>query len=195
MQVCGHIKIPPSCAQHLHTLLHADAVLMQALHTIHALHLPDAWLGAGAIRNRVWDHLHGWVTPSGGELDLVYFDASNSDPAHEQAVQRQLQQSCPGWQWDVTNQAGVHLWYRDQRHAIAPLQSTADGVAGWPETATAIAVRLNAAQQLELLAPCGLQDLFGLVLRHNPHRVSYATFLERVQVKQFLQRWPGLRLL
>jgi hypothetical protein len=44
----------------------------------------------------------------------------------------------------------------------------ADGVATWPETATAVAVRLCVDDSLEVLAPCGVADLLGGVCRRNP---------------------------
>lgn len=109
-------------------------------------------------------------------------------------MQQILQQRCPAWRWDVTNQAGVHLWYRDQGRSFAPFHSTCEAIACWPETATTLGVRLQEDDQLSLFAACGWEDVWKLILRHNPARVSYATFLQRVQEKRFLQRWPGLRL-
>ncbi|WP_373683091.1 nucleotidyltransferase family protein [Acinetobacter sp. YH1901130] len=50
-------------------------------------------------------------------------------------------------------------------------------------------------QQIQLIAPLGLDDLFELNVRWNPRLVSQATFLQRVQQKKFLQRWPKLKLL
>jgi uncharacterized protein len=47
--------------------------------------------------------------------------------------------------WDVTNQAAVRLWYPDVFGVdVEPLTPSADVVATWPETATAVAVRLLA---------------------------------------------------
>ncbi|WP_338844770.1 nucleotidyltransferase family protein [Massilia sp. W12] len=180
--------------KHLCDLLRQDAALMQALRAIRSLNLPDAWLGAGAIRNRVWDHLHGFSTPAGGELDVVYFDVEHCGPGFEQMWQARLQAICPGWVWEVTNQAGVHSWRCTPQSPMPPLRSTLDGVSGWPETATALAVRLDEQAQMHVLAPCGLQDLFDLVLRHNPRQVAYDVFLQRLEQKQFLQRWPMLTI-
>jgi hypothetical protein len=45
-------------------------------------------------------------------------------------------------------------------------------VSTWPETATSIAVRLLANDELHVVAPCGLADLFGMVLRRNPRTVK-----------------------
>ena len=76
-----------------------------------------------------------------------------------------------------------------------PLTSSADGVATWPETATAVAVRLLDDDHIQVVAPCGLGDLFGLVCRRNPRRVSVAHYRRRVRDKRIADRWPGVRIL
>ena len=60
------------------------------------------------------------------------------------------------------------------------------------ETATAIAVRLLENDDIEIIAPFGLNDLFELKLRWNKRLVSYPVFLARIQAKQFLIRWEKL---
>src|SRR5690606_28178265 len=45
-------------AAELTAILQRDPVLAQALPILAALDLPDAWIGAGAVRNPVFDHLH-----------------------------------------------------------------------------------------------------------------------------------------
>jgi hypothetical protein len=52
---------------------------LQVLDTARALGLPDWYSAAGAIRNTVWDALHGSVSPTPhSDLDVIYFDAVNS---------------------------------------------------------------------------------------------------------------------
>ena len=65
----------------------------------------------------------------------------------------------------------------------------------WPETATAVAVRLLENNELEIIAPLGLDDLFELKLRWNTALVSHHVFMQRMEEKQFLRRWNKLRLL
>jgi len=40
------------------------------------------------------------------------------------------------------------------------------------------------------VAPFGLEDLFGLVCRRNPRRVTIEEYRRRVQSKRFAERWP-----
>jgi hypothetical protein len=63
-----------------------------------------------------------------------------------------------------------------------------------PETATAGAVRLLPDDRVQVVAPCGLEDLFGLVCRRNPRRVSVAHYRRRVRDKRIADRWPGVRI-
>jgi hypothetical protein len=77
---------------------------------------------------------------------------------------------------------------------VAPLTSAADGVATWPETATAVAVRLLADDHIQVVAPCGLEDLFGLVCRRNPRRVTVEHYRKRVHDKRIADRWPGVEV-
>jgi hypothetical protein len=77
----------------------------------------------------------------------------------------------------VTNQAAVHLWFeRYFGHAVPPLASLEEAVASWPEYATCVGLRLEANDAITVIAPHGLEDLFGLLVRRNPVRVSVETY-------------------
>jgi hypothetical protein len=43
-----------------------------------------------------------------------------------------------------------------------------------------------------VFAPCGLEDLFGLVVRRNPRRVTVERYLARLAEKRPAERWPGV---
>jgi hypothetical protein len=78
---------------------------------------------------------------------------------------------------------------------VDPLTSAADGVATWPQTATAVAVRLLPDDRIEVVAPCGLEDLFNLVRRRNPRRVTVDHYRRRVRDKRIADRWPRVEIL
>ena len=69
-----------------------------------------------------------------------------------------------------------------------------DAVLTWPETALTVAVRLRVDDTIEVIAPLGLDDLFSMVVRRNPRRVSVETYRERIAEKRYLQRWPRVRI-
>jgi uncharacterized protein len=171
--------------------------LVRALKAVRESELPDWAIGAGAIRNVIWDHLHGAAVPTEvADLDVAFFDPVDTSEAREAELEGHLGRLLPGVRWDVKNQAGVHLWFHEVfAYHVEPLVSTEDGVATWPETATAVAVRLTAADDLEVLAPYGLADLLGMVLRRNPRRVPMALFRQRLAQKQITERWPLVKVI
>jgi hypothetical protein len=65
----------------------------------------------------------------------------------------------------------------------------------WPETATAVAVRLDRDGVLHIAAPYGLEDLFGAVLRPTVRFVQEKRelFDARWQGKAWLSLWPQLQ--
>ncbi|WP_370646549.1 nucleotidyltransferase family protein, partial [Photobacterium sp. OFAV2-7] len=60
-------------------LLVGDELRMACLEAARTLKLPDWYLGAGFLRNAIWDHLHGKtsMTPL-NDVDVVYFDAEDT---------------------------------------------------------------------------------------------------------------------
>ena len=149
---------------------------------------PREWaVGAGALRNLVWDRLTGRCNPP-VDVDVAYFGgASESD------VEACLRSRLPSAPWQAKDQALVHTWYeRVFGQPVDPLTSLADAIATWPETCTSVAVRLRSDDGFDIFAPCGLEDLFGLVLRRNPRRVTLERFRRRLAEKRITERWPGV---
>lgn len=180
----------------LRAILSADAEWMQVLRLLRDLTIPDAAIGAGALRNWIWDLAHQRVPNlKTADIDVVYFDASNLEAETELFWQARLQSAMPELNWEVVNQARVHLWMNlNNTNDFPAFQSLADGIASWPETATCIAVYLDQEEHIQLVAPYGLQDLFELTLRPNLSRVAKTVFLQRLAEKRFLQRWEKLKL-
>lgn len=151
---------------------------------------PREWaIGAGALRNLVWDHLTGRRNPA-ADVDVVFFGG-----AAEDEVERCLRARMSDVPWQAKDQALVHTWYeRVFGYPVEPLTSLEDAVATWPEFCTSVAVRLGPDGGLDVIAPHGLEDLFGLVLRRNPRRVTAEIFSRRVGSKRIEARWPGVTI-
>lgn len=164
--------------------------LMAALTAVRELKLESWCIGAGAIRTLVWDSQHGFKEPTVLEdIDVVFFDAE-CDLQYEADLHRRLIALMPGPRWEVTNQATVHLWFKSLGQIVSPLRSLEEGVSTWPEFATCVGVCLKADDSLHIVAPHGLEDLFALQVRHNPMRADASTYMQRVEQKQFSNRWP-----
>lgn len=182
----------PEHTERLMAIVRGSESMMASLRAVRDLGLRDACIGAGALRNLIWDHLHGHAAPSAlADVDVAHFDAGRLSSAHDDALQARLRQALPGVPWEVTNQAGVHQWFEAHfGHAVPPLRSLEEGVSSWPEYATAVGMRLEADDRLTVIAPHGLDDLFDMRVQRNPARVSLDTYRQRVAQKRYAERWP-----
>lgn len=156
----------------------------------------ESYLCAGIIRNWIWSSLHGQhYSFDGTEIDVIFYDEHENNRLKTKLLTSQLSKQFPKIQWDVTNQAKVHEWYRTENgQSIDPLISIEDALSYWPETATAIAVRMDEHDDIDVIAPFGLTDLFELKLRWNDRLVSRGVFDQRIASKEFFKRWPKLTL-
>jgi len=181
-------------SEHLKQMIYAHPELVLCFQYLRELN-PHAYLSAGIIRNMVWCVLHEQIyTIEHTEIDVIFYDTSDIKN-EEQRLTQLLSQKFTDNYWDVVNQAYVHLWYTtDDGKPISQYSSLINALSVWPETATAIAVRLTENNDLEILAPFGLSDLFELKVHWNNRLVSHNAFLERVQSKRFLERWTKLMI-
>ena len=179
-------------AASLPEILSTDPVRCHVFGLVYSLELPDCSIGAGFIRNAVWDHLHGTLTSClAGDVDVIWFDPTRADKSDDLRIEAVLRNSDPSINWSVKNQVRMHL-----RNGDAPYISAVDAMRGWPETATAVAARQAADGSYEIAAPFGLDDLFTLTLRPTPifRGEKHKVYLNRVQAKGWLKTWPRLRM-
>ncbi len=172
-------------------LIGNDDWMMKVLQAAEVLDLPDWWIGAGFLRNKIWNHMQGRASEQARDVDLVYFDNSDTRPKTDWAYDDKLAQEYPFAEWEVRNQARMH-----SKNSFEPFISTADGIAHWTETATAVAVRTK-GDVFEYLFCYGTEDLFNLVARPTPHcdtDVMLKIFNDRIEQKQWQQKWPDLRV-
>ncbi len=173
-------------------LLEAHADLHALLSHVESLGLPDSWIGAGFIRNNVWDAMHGRRIDVSrlDDVDVIFFDPIDMRKDREAALERQLCERASRVNWSVKNQARMH-----RRNGDAPYRDTRDAVAHWAETATAIAAR-TIHGKVEVMAPHGVEDLLSLIVRPAPafaHKMD--VYRERVTAKNWWACWPKLTTL
>jgi uncharacterized protein len=182
--------------EQLRDLVRGGAWFMEILRTVRDCDPPDWLVGGGVIRNLVWNRAHGYAdTTYVKDVDVVFFDSENLSPERERAFEQDLLARCPGVAWDAKNQVAVHLWYEEKfGYAVPPLRSSEEGVGANPESATSVGVRLLADDRLYIAAPVGLDDLFELVLRRNPRRVTPEIFRKRLVDKGIREKWPRVRI-
>lgn len=171
-------------------ILRADAIRWHLLKVVSDLDLPDGWIGAGFVRNAVWDRLHGrFASSPSGDIDVIWYDPLCTDPAVDRKYEAALRAVEPTIAWSVKNQARMH-----DRNGDDPYSSATEAMRYWPETATAVAVRRIGNDDCEVAAPFGLDDLLTLVLRPTPRFVSEKrhVYEERVRSKRWTSSWPLL---
>jgi hypothetical protein len=60
---------------------------------------------------------------------------------------------------------------------------------------TCVGLTLQADDSIEVVAPHGLDDLFSIIVRHNPVRASVETYRRRIEQKRYTERWPKVTVL
>lgn len=152
-----------------------DSWMMELLKTVKTLHLPDWWICAGFVRSKIWDVLHGFTerTPL-PDIDVIYYDAANIDELEEKMFEERLRNLIPGIPWSVKNQARMHVI-----NNLQPYTSSFDGISKFPETVTALGVKLDDEDNIILAAPWGIDDAINLEVKPTPF---FAETKERMKV-------------
>jgi hypothetical protein len=170
-------------------MVEADPLRMACLRAVQVLPVAGAWIGAGFVRSLVWDALCGTRT-SLSDVDVLWFDPG-ADRGRDRALESMLSSVLGDVPWSVRNQARMH-----ERNGDAPYEHVGHALEHWPETATAVALRLDEEGGLEVLAPFGLADLFDRIVRATPHMRGRAdrrgAFAGRALSKGWEKRWPGV---
>lgn len=172
--------------QQISQWLQADRFRMQVLGAVARLALPECYVAAGFLRNLIWDQLHQKASSELNDIDIIYFDTNHSDD--ERRALEALENEFPTVNWDVKNQARMHL-----KHQHTPYSGCSEAMACWPEKETAIGARLLSQERLDFVAPWGLSFLFDCCITWNNKR-SLSLFHDRVERKQWLSHWPQLTL-
>jgi len=170
-------------------LIKEDKWMMSVLKIAEKLNLLDWVIGAGFVRNKVWDHLHGFSnlkvdTP---DVDLVYYNSKGNDKKTDEKLSQKLKEQT-GINFEVINEFYAHTF-----NNISPYKSTADALSQWPETVTALGIKLEKGK-LKLIAPYGVGDLVNLIIRPSPNfQGDQKIVKERAKKKQWLKKWPKLK--
>lgn len=174
-------------ADKLKDLLANDGIRMEILEIVRAIALPDCYIAAGCIRNLVWDALHGIKTPL-NDIDVVYFDPLEEDNQQAKKISAQLNKQYPHLNWQVKNQAFMHL-----RNGDSPYKNTLDAMSYWPEQETAVAAALLDDGSIRIINSFALDSLYAGKITHNKKRLR-TVFIHRIEAKNWLGVWPKLQV-
>ncbi|WP_274365646.1 nucleotidyltransferase family protein [Paenibacillus thermotolerans] len=176
-------------------LVKEDEWMMGILRTAGSLQLPDWWVCAGFVRAKIWDVLHGFAERTKlPDVDVIYFDPSNTEESAEKLLEAKLHGIHPGIPWSVKNEARMH-----KVNGLEPYMSSVDAISKFPETATALGLKLDVHDEPVLAAPCGIGDAIGLKVRPTPffqetlERASI--YEERIVKKNWKQIWDRITVI
>lgn len=80
----------------IQAVISGDPVRWRLLKLVHDLNLADCWIGAGFVRNAVWDHLHGRdSSPLLTNVDVIWFDAGHCTSAGDRGLEVALRKMEP----------------------------------------------------------------------------------------------------
>ncbi|MFT9600111.1 nucleotidyltransferase family protein [Mesobacillus sp.] len=175
-------------------LIQSDDTMMEIIQAASTLNLPDWWICAGFVRSKIWDELHGFndrtLTP---DVDVIYFDSVNNDENDEKLLEKQLRRILPNVPWSVKNQARMHVVNR-----IPPYTSCEHAISKFPETATALGVKLDSENNLVLTAPCGIEDVLNLEVKPTPFftetKERAAIYEDRIVKKNWKAIWHKINV-
>lgn len=167
-------------------IIKSDKWMMNILAIVRNLNLEDCWIGAGFIRNKIWDFKHDHERTKLNDIDIIYHNQSKSHKFHDLQIENHLSSIDSTINWSVKNQGRMHI-----RNGHLSYRNCNEALSFWPETATAIAIRLNSNNHIEYIAPYGLSDLMTLIVRPTP---GFETnlFRHRVSTKNWKNIWPKL---
>lgn len=168
-----------------------DSLRMACLHAAKSICLPNWYIGAGFVRNAIWDYLHDRYTFTPIQsIDLVYFDNSEVAPEKDKGLEYNLSLKVPEVKWRVRNQARMH-----HKYGFKPFRNTIHGIAHWIELQTCVGVHLGLQGELSYVAPFGLHENWSLNLNPNPiANYPLSLYRRRIREKSWLTQWPLLRV-
>ena len=97
--------------QQLNDIIFSDPWMINTLKHIRDLQLPYGYIGAGFIRNRIWDELHRFQRSPLNDIDVLYFDPNDLSIEKEQKLEAELSALDSTNTWSVKNRARMHLWH------------------------------------------------------------------------------------
>ncbi|MDQ0220238.1 hypothetical protein J2S21_003357 [Peribacillus cavernae] len=175
-------------------LIREDKWMMEILDTAKSLNLPDWWICAGFVRSKIWDVLHGFSERTTiPDIDVIYFDSINIDELEEKNFEEKLKSLIPNVPWSVKNEARMHV-----ENNMPPYSSSVDAISKFPETATALGVKLDEKDNVIVTAPCGISDVINLEVKptlyftETEERVEI--YEERIAKKNWKSTWYKVKV-
>jgi hypothetical protein len=112
----------PARSAGLRSILGRSPWFVGVLETVGAVSPPNWWIGAGVIRDVVWEQRFSEAAAEiqTKDVDVAFFDGGDLTRDRDELVESQLVRRRPDVAWDANNQAAVHMWYADRFGGPSP---------------------------------------------------------------------------
>ena len=176
-------------------LIQEDKWMIKLLKYTKSLNLPDWWICAGFVRSKIWDMQHGFDERTTiPDIDVIYYDRTNIEKRVEKEHEEALKRLLPTVPWSVKNQARMH-----NVNNVPPYTSSVDAISRFPETATALGVKLDEGNNVLLTAPHGIDDVVNLRVKPTPsfyeQKEQMKIYDERIRKKNWKAVWNKVEIL
>lgn len=177
------------------TSIREDKWMMELLNSAKSLDLPDWWICAGFVRSKIWDVLHGFDERTTiPDIDVIYYDRKSIEKSVEKEHEEILIRLQPTIPWSVKNQARMH-----SVNNSSPYTSSVDAISRFPETATALGVKLDVKNNVILTAPHGIDDVVNLRVKPTPYfceqKEQMKIYEERIRKKNWQVVWNKVEII
>ena len=177
----------------LKKILMKNKDLVSILKVLESIGIDHCYVGAGSINQTVFNYYHGYQFNYGiKDYDVVYFDEDLSYEKEDKVIKViKNRLGILSDMVDVKNEARVHLWYNEKYQIKRePYSSVEDAIASWGATITCVGVRMKNGK-LEVYAPYGLEDIFGMIIR--PVKKAFSKEMYDERAIRWQKKWPMLK--
>jgi uncharacterized protein len=128
-----------------------------------------------------------------GYITQFQFDPTNIDELEEKKLEEVLKTLKSNTPWSVKNEARMHI-----KSKMPPYSSSVDAISKFPETATALGVKLDEKDNLVITAPCGISDVVNLEVKPTPFftetKERVEIYEDRITKKNWKSTWHNLKV-
>ncbi len=177
----------------LEKILMKNEDLISILKVLESIGIDNCYVGAGSINQTVFNYYHDYSCNYGiKDYDIVYFDEDLSYEKEDKVIKKIKDKlGILSDMVDIKNEARVHLWYNEKYQTKRePYSSVEDAIASWGATITCVGVRIKNGK-LEVYAPYGLEDIFGMIIR--PVKKDFSKEMYDERASRWQKKWPMLK--
>ena len=153
------------------------------------------YLAAGCINQTIFNYYHNYEIDYGIEdYDIVYYDEDTSYDKEDIIIKDLMKKlSKLNLEFDIKNENRVPIWYKE-KYGVERKKYTnvENAISRWGTTITCIGVRLE-NNELKVVCPYGLNDLFSLIIR--PVKIDFTKADYEKKVKKWKEKWSNLSII